>query len=92
MEIETGRGESCAFLFFVAAFFRTRVGQLERGTFLLRRKKAAAGLPHSESEDPGAGEDYVVRIDYGSLAWGYGALRGIEGDARAEVRQGFDRG
>jgi hypothetical protein len=40
--------------------FRTRVGLFERGTFSLQRKKAAAGLQHSKSEDPGAGEDYIV--------------------------------
>ena len=91
MEIETGRGECRAFLFFVAAFFAQESG-IGASYVFVAAQKAAAGLPHSESEDPGAGEDYVVRIDYGSLTWGYGALRGIEGDARAEVRQRFDCG
>ncbi len=55
-------------------------------------QKAIARLPHSKSADPGACEDYVVRINDGGLAWRDGTLRGIESDACARARQGFDCG
>jgi hypothetical protein len=59
MKMEMGAARVAPFLF-LWLVFRTRVGLFERGTFSLQRKKAVAGMPHSKSEDPGAGEDCIV--------------------------------
>ena len=49
-------------------------------------------LQKKELEDPGAGQDHVVGVEDGGLAWGDGALRGIESDAGARVGKRLDGG
>ena len=86
------------FLFFVVERKRKKKQQLSlpHSKSLLRRccKVATRRQPLQRRElaDPGAGKDYVVRVNNGGLAWGYRALGRIKRDAGARVGKGLDGG